>query len=147
MGIDLEHIRQAAYRTLHLIFIKKIGRGTYVIVPSEMEGGMPVLTDYLSFHHQEKIRVKDVGSNIVYLLNPIQYKQSLLETMLKSDPDLTKKLRTWFPFLWGEETEDERELYASILRQLEKLAEILNDEDGIDEMGITSKSFDASEDT
>lgn len=146
MDIDFEQIRQAAYRTLHLIFIKSIGSGAYTIVPSEKEGGRPVLADYLSFHHhQEKIRVKDAGSNIVYLLSPEQYKQSLLETMLKNDPGLAGKLRNWFPFLWGEETEDERERYASVLRQLKKLAEIFEDGDGITGMLSAREKSDTSE--
>ena len=83
MGNDIEKIRKAAYRILHLIFVKYIGPDMYMIV-GPGKGGVPKLTDYISFHyHESRIRMKDIGSNIIYLLSPVQFKNSLLEDMVR----------------------------------------------------------------
>jgi len=35
-------------------------------------------------------------------------------------------LREWFPFLWGDITEEERIIYSSILRRLDEIADIFD---------------------
>ncbi|MCU0849209.1 MAG: hypothetical protein MUD12_15110 [Spirochaetes bacterium] len=125
MNKKITAIRMAAYKTLHLVFVKHITLDRYMIVESENDGGTPVLADYLSFHqHEALIRVKDVGSNVIYLLSPEQFRKSLIDTMMKQDPLIEEKLRLWFPFLWNEETGDDSGRYDSILRQLNELSEI-----------------------
>ncbi len=124
MNIDSKKIRKAAYKTLHLIFIKHMGPAAYTVVESEEDGGTPKLADYLSFHHNKSlIRMKDIGSNIIYLIRPEEFMKSLLETMIRQNPDIETKLRSWFPFLWGEGTEDDSIRYKSIIRQLSECAE------------------------
>jgi hypothetical protein len=122
---DIAKIRRAAYKNLHLIFVRYVGPSTYRIFESDEDGAIPKLTDYLSFHrHESKIRVKDAGENIIYLLTPEQFRNSLLETMIGRDPGIEIKVRTWFPFLWGESGPEDDERYSSILRHLRELAEI-----------------------
>ena len=124
MNIDSTKIRKAAYRTLHLIFIKHIGPAAYTVVESEEDGGTPKLTDYISFHHHKPlIRMKDIGSNTIYLIRPEEFRKSLLETMIRQNPDIETKLRSWFPFLWGEGAEDDYIRYKSIIRHLSEYAE------------------------
>jgi hypothetical protein len=124
MSTDYEKIRKAAYKTLHLVFIKYVGPATYQVVGSEEEGGIPKLTDYVSFHHHKSlVRMKDIGSNIIYLLSPEQFKKSLLETMIQQNHEIEKKLRSWFPFLWGEGADDDIIRYESITRQLKEYPE------------------------
>lgn len=130
MNIDSKKIREAAYRTLHLIFIKHTGPSTYTVVESAEDGGTPKLTDYISFHHHKPlIRMKDIGSNTIYLVSPEEFKKSLLATMIRQNPDIEIKLRSWFPFLWGEGTEDDDVRYKSIIRQLSEYAEIEEKQD------------------
>jgi hypothetical protein len=125
MEQEIEKVRKAAYKTLHLIYVKYVGPGQYRLVESIQEGGVPKLTDYISFHyHESRIRVKDIGSDVIYLLNPRQFKESFLDSMIGRDPELEMKLREWYPFLWGEFTEEDKERYASILRQLMVIADI-----------------------
>lgn len=125
MGLDFESIRRAAYKNLHLVFIRYIGPGTYRVVESEEDGGVPVLVDYVSFHHHEsRIRVKDVGGNVIYLITPSRYRSSYLDMLVQNDPSLEGRLRRWFPFLWGEESAENMSRFESILRQLEELADI-----------------------
>jgi hypothetical protein len=125
MPDDIIKIRMAAYKILHLVFVKYTGPGMYRIVSSEIEGGVPKLTDNISFQpHESRIRVKDIGSNIIYLLNPKQFRESLLETMLKKDPGLEDKIRVWFPLLWGDITAEDRIRYQTILRQLKEIADL-----------------------
>ncbi|MFH0977637.1 MAG: hypothetical protein V1874_17800 [Spirochaetota bacterium] len=125
MEQEIKRIRKAAYKTLHLIFVKYVGPGAYRIVNSEAEGGIPVLTDYISFHyHEPLIRVKDIGKNIIYLVTQERFKLSFLGKMIQLDPGLETKLHAWFPFLWGEGTAEDVGRYKSILRQLKELADI-----------------------
>ena len=122
---NMELIRHAAMKNLHLIFIRDLGGGRYTVVDSPDEGGVPHLTEYISFHrHEAKIRVKDIGLDVIYLLTPAQFRDSLLETRALRDPTLEAKLRVWFPILWGEFGDGDEERYASILRRLGEMAEI-----------------------
>lgn len=124
MEPTIEAMREAAFKNLHLIYILKNGNGTYRIVKSEAEG-TPVLVEYISFHFKTSmIRVKDIGSNFIYLLNPIQFKNSWVKDLLKKDKTLEQKIRGWYPFLWGEGAKDEAEKYRSIIRQLKEYADL-----------------------
>jgi hypothetical protein len=88
-------------------------------VNSEDEGGIPVLSEYVSFHNREAlIRVKDIQKDVIYLLTPEQFKNSLLETLLKKDAEIENKLRCWFPFLWGERREGDSVDYERVIRKL-----------------------------
>ena len=71
------------------------------------------------------VKVKDVGSNVIYLVDSKRFKNSRLELLLKLDPGLENKLRVCFPFLWGEGTADDfKYRYFSIIRQLEGYADM-----------------------
>jgi hypothetical protein len=122
---SIEDIRKTAFKHLHLIFIKKNESiGTYRVVDSEKEG-TPKIVDYISFHYNSiKLQVKDIGSNIIYLVDPKRYNNSRIETLLRKNPELEKKIRSWYPFLWGEGTPDDEATYSSIMRQLEGLLEL-----------------------
>lgn len=124
MEFSIEELRQAAFEHLHLIYVRKNENGTYRLVKSEMEG-KPVLVDYISFHlTTSMLRVKDIGSNIIYLLNPVQFKRSYVKDLMKRDHSLEGKLRIWYPFLWDEWTEEDREKYRSTMRQLKEYANL-----------------------
>jgi hypothetical protein len=87
--------------------------------------GRPVLVDYISFHFSTSmLRMKDIGSNIIYLLNPVQFKRSYVKDLMKRDHLLEDKLRIWYPFLWDEWAEEDREKYRSIMRQLKEYANL-----------------------
>ena len=125
MEQEIIKIRDAAYKTLHLFFVLYSGPRIYHIVDTETEGSIPVLGDYLSFHyHDSRIRMKDISSNIIYLLTPGQFRNSLLGDMLQNDPALENKVRAWFPFLWGEISDTDASRYSSIIRQLQEIADI-----------------------
>jgi flavin reductase (DIM6/NTAB) family NADH-FMN oxidoreductase RutF len=49
MEPTIEEIRQAAFKNLHLIYVKRFDRTSYRVVKSEDEG-VPVLVEYISFH-------------------------------------------------------------------------------------------------
>lgn len=122
MGRPIEDLRQTAFRTLHLLYISH-GNGTYRVHSRNEPGCTPKLVEYLSFHHKTTlIRMKDTGSEYIYLVNPVQFRRSRLQYLLKTDVTLESRLRDWFPVLWGEGTEEERRKYASLLRSLEELA-------------------------
>ena len=106
-------------------FIKKNeSSGTYTIVDSEKEG-TPKIVDYISFHYKtSRIRVKDIGSNIVYILNLERYKKSRIEFLLRQNPELEQKIRSWYPFLWGEGSPEDDERYLSIMLYLQELLEL-----------------------
>ena len=125
MKYTIDEIRKKAFKHLHLIFIDKNEiTGTYHIVDSEMEG-MPKIVDYISFHYKtSRIRVKDIGSNIVYIVDSDRFKNSTIEILLRKNTDLEFKIRSWYPFLWGEGTAEDKITYFSILRQIEGLLEL-----------------------
>ena len=119
----IDDIRKMAFKHLHLIFVKR-NNGSYVLVDSEEEG-TPMIVDYISFHYYTtKIRVKDIGSNIIYLVDPKCLRNSRIEVLIRKNRKLEDKLRLWFPFLWGEGTAEDDIKYASIIRQLEGLLEL-----------------------
>lgn len=122
MGRTIEEIRLTAYRTLHLLYIVQ-GNGTYRILSRFEPGCIPKLVEYVSFHHKTTlIRMKDTGSEYIYLVNPAQFRRSRLQYLLKMDDTLESRLKDWFPFLWGEGPEEESQKYASLMRSLDELA-------------------------
>jgi hypothetical protein len=124
MEPSIEEIQRAAFKHLHLIYIKKYDNGTYKIVDSEKEG-IPVLVDYISFHFKTSLlRVKDIGSNIIYLLNGREYRETWVADLLKKDKNLEEKIKEWYPFLWGKGSEEDAQKYKSILRQLKEYVEL-----------------------
>ena len=127
MKKDFNAIRNAAYKHLYLIYVKSAVAGMYHLENSEADGAVPVLADYIGIQfNSTKIKVKDIGSNIIYLVDPKRFRDSRLETVLARDPGLEQKLELWFPFLWGKGSRDDyREKYFSIIRQLEGYAEMV----------------------
>ncbi len=126
MKKNFESIRKAAFKHLYLIYVNKSGDGLYHLNSSESDGSVPVLADYAGIQFNSSlVKVKDVGSNIIYLVDPERFKKSRVELMLKHDPDLENRMRLWFPFLWGEGTVDDFKFrYFSIIRQLEGYADM-----------------------
>lgn len=126
MKKNFESLRKAAFKHLYLIYVKSSGAGMYHLTDSEGEDSIPVLADYIGIQfNSSMIKVKDVGSNVVYLVDSKRFKESRVELMVKKDPVLEDKLRIWFSFLWGEGTEDDyRYRYFSIIRQLEGYADM-----------------------
>jgi hypothetical protein len=126
MKKNYEIIRKAAFKHLYLIYVKSSGAGMYHLTDSDDDGAVPVLADYIGIQfNSSMIKVKDAGSNIIYLVDSKRFKKSRLELLLKHDPGLENKLKVWFPFLWGEGTADDfRYKYFSIIRQLEGYADI-----------------------
>lgn len=127
MKKDFKAIRKAAYKHLYLIYVKSAGEGMYHLDNSEADGALPVLCDYIGIQfNSTKIKVKDVGSNIIYLVDPKRFRNSRLEAALAFNPGLEEKLELWFPFLWGKGSRDDyKEKYFSIIRQLEGYAEMI----------------------
>lgn len=122
MGRSIEELRRTAFRTLHLIYVHH-EEGTYHLFSRYEPGSVPKLVEYLSFHFKTSlIRMKDTGGNHVYLVNPVQFRRSRLDYLLKVEPGLETRLREWFPVLWDEGTEEEKNRYASLLRSLEEIA-------------------------
>jgi hypothetical protein len=126
MKKNFEKIRKAAFKHLYLIYVKSAGDKMYHLTSSEEDGSVPVLADYIGIQlNSSKIKVKDIGSNIIYLVDPERFRNSRLELVLASNPVIEDKLKLWFPFLWGEGTSyDFKDKYFSIIRQLEGYADI-----------------------
>jgi hypothetical protein len=122
---SIDEIRKMAFKHLHLIFVKENKmNATYRVVDSEEEG-TPKIVDYISFYYKtSRMRVKDIGSNIVYIVDVGRYRSSRIEVLLNNNPDLEHKIRSWYPFLWGEGTDEDETTYFSILRQLEGLLDL-----------------------
>ena len=122
---SIEDIRRAAFKHLHLIFIKKNEiLGTYRVVESEKDG-IPKIVDYISFHPNTiKLEVKDIGSNIIYLIKPELFNESRIELLLNDKPELEGKIRSWYPFLWGEGSPEDNETYFSIMIYLQELLDL-----------------------
>lgn len=122
---SIDDIRKTAFKHLHLIFIKENKmNATYRVVDSEEEG-TPKIVDYISFHYKtSRIRAKDIGSNIVYIVDVERYRSSRIEVLLNKYPDLEQKIRSWYPFFWGEGTAEDEVTYFSILRQIERLLDL-----------------------
>ncbi|GEM_PF-1974474 len=124
MEPTVEEIRAAAFKNLHLIYVKRFDRTSYRIVKTEAEG-TPVLVEYISFHYKTtKIRVKDIGSNIIYLVNAVQYRKTWLRDLIKKDKTLEAKIKEWYPFLWGDISDEDRIRYKDILRTLKQYADL-----------------------
>ena len=122
---SIEDIRRAAFKHLHLIFIKKNEiLGTYRVVESEKDG-IPKIVDYISFHPNTiKLEVKDIGSNIIYLIKPELFNESRIELLLNDKPELEEKIRSWYPFLWGEGSQEDKDTYFSIMIYLQELLDL-----------------------
>lgn len=122
MGRTIDDLRLTAYRTLHLLYIAQ-GNGTYRILSRFEPGCVPKLVEYISFHNKTTlISMKDTGSEYIYLVNPTQFRRSRLQYLLKMDDTLESRLKDWFPFLWGEGSEEDSRRYSSLLRSLEELS-------------------------
>ena len=132
MKKPIDDIRKAAFKHLYLIYVKETGGGMYHLADSEINGSIPVLADYIDIQfNSTNIKVKDVGSNIIYLVDPKRFRESRLELLLSRDTGLEVKLKKWFPFLWGEgSSEDYKSRYFSIIRQLEGYADMAVPLDG-----------------
>ena len=122
---SIEDIRRTAFKHLHLIFIKKNKiLGTYRVVDSEEEG-IPKIVDYISFHHNStKLQVKDIGSNTIYLVEAELFNDSRIEVLLNKNPEFERKIRLWYPFLWGEGGPEDEDKYFSIILYLQELLEL-----------------------
>ncbi len=121
-SIDL--IREKAFSSLHLIFVKKNGN-KYRLNLYEIGGFSPKLVDYIGFQFGTSLlKVKDIGSDAIYLLTPQMFRKTRIKEILRSNPDLEFKLKEWFPVFWGAGSEQDLILYASILRQLDEIASI-----------------------
>jgi hypothetical protein len=126
MESTVEEIRAAAFKNLHLIYVKRFDRTSYRVVKSEDEG-TPVLVEYISFHYKIlKIRVKDIGSNIIYLVNAVQYRKSRVKNLIKKDNTLEVKIMEWYPFIWGDISDEDKIRYKDILRTLKQYADLEN---------------------
>ncbi|HDP79446.1 MAG TPA: hypothetical protein ENN21_01240 [Spirochaetes bacterium] len=121
---DFNKIRQAAFRHLHLIYVRRYD-GKYIVMDKKSEDVTPVLADYLSIQPGTRlVRMKDTGSSRIYLVDAGRFDATRLDSLLKADPSLEARLREWFPFLWGELSEEDEERYFSILNQLQELADL-----------------------
>ncbi|RPI93365.1 MAG: hypothetical protein EHM32_08095 [Spirochaetales bacterium] len=121
MGRSIEELRRTAYRFLHLLYIHH-ENGKYRVCSRLEPESVPKLVEYVSFHYKTSfIRMKDTGSNYIYLVNPQQFRRSRIEYLLKIDNELESRLREWFPILWDEGTDEEKNRYTSLLRSLEEI--------------------------
>lgn len=127
----MDSLKKAAYKHLYLIYVVSMDGGYYHLAgPGDAEA-RPVLADYLGIQfNSTKIKVKDIGSNRVYLITPERFRKSRLGLMVERDPSLEDKLKIWFPFLWGEISEEDRIKYLSIIRQLKEYNELEKPLDG-----------------
>ena len=121
----MNSLRKAAYKHLYLIYVVSIEGGYYHLSGPEDKDALPVLADYLGIQFNSiKIKVKDIGSNRVYLVTPERFRKSRLGLMVERDPSLENKLKIWFPFLWGDISEEDGIKYLSIIRQLKEYNEL-----------------------